>query len=278
MTFKVMTLNLWNKMGPYEQRRARVREWVERLDPDVIGFQEALRHDDGWCQVTEIVDGLGYNVDHAAGEREDKMQFGNAVASRYPITKRKMHDLPAGERAEGRCALNVTIAAPFGDVSFTVTHLNWKLHDARSRELQVVDLAKFVLSRRPKGGFPPIVVGDFNADPDSTEIRFFSGFATIDGATAMFYDAWRVAGDGGPGITWSNDNDFAAVAIEPDRRIDYIFAGYPVRMTDEHGLGKILSCRVVCNDEVDGVWPSDHYGLFAEFASEPLPKPSWAMG
>jgi endonuclease/exonuclease/phosphatase family metal-dependent hydrolase len=139
-------------------------------------------------------------------------------------------------------------------------------------------LSKFVLERRVKGGFPPIVVGDFNADPDSTEIRFMSGYASIDGASAMFYDAWRLAGTGDDGITWSNNNEFAAVAIEPDRRIDYIFVGYPQRLTDGHGMGKVLSCRVVCDDVVDGVWPSDHYGVFAELASEPLPRPPWTMG
>ena len=39
----VLTLNLWHDSGPYEARRARIREWLDRLEPDLIGFQEALR-------------------------------------------------------------------------------------------------------------------------------------------------------------------------------------------------------------------------------------------
>ena len=37
----VLTLNLWHDAGPYEQRAELVREWIERLDPDLIGFQDA---------------------------------------------------------------------------------------------------------------------------------------------------------------------------------------------------------------------------------------------
>ena len=276
MTLKVLTLNLWNTSGPYEKRKPRIREWIERLDPDVIGFQEALRGEN-FEQVPEIVERLGYHTDHASVISYDGFEFGNAVASRWPIHGRAVCELPTGDRAEGRCALNVLIEAPFGELSFTTTHLNWKLHDGRSREMQVCALADFVLSRRPRGGFPPVVVGDFNAEPDSTEIRFMSGFAPLDGRSVMFYDAWRLAGDRGPGTTWSNNNDFASIALEPERRIDYIFAGYPHRMTDDHGVGKIESCRVVCNDAVDGVWPSDHFGVYAELRTEPLAKPRWTM-
>ncbi len=274
---KILTLNLWNRMGPYNKRAARVRECIVSLEPDLIGFQEALRGE-GVEQVADLLDGLPYETDHAGAAEHEGVSFGNAVASRWPITEREALQLPTGARDEGRVALSVTVDAPFGAVSFTTTHLNWKLHDGSSREEQVVALADFVLKRRPRGGFPPIVVGDFNAEPDSNEIRFMRGLATIEQKSAMFYDAWSVAGDGGPGYTWSNTNAFASIALEPERRIDYIFAGYPVRMTEEHGVGKIVTCRVVCDDEVDGVWPSDHFGVYAELRTEPLPRPGWSMG
>jgi endonuclease/exonuclease/phosphatase family metal-dependent hydrolase len=273
---KVLTLNLWNRSGPWERRLPRVREWVDKLEPDVIGFQEVLRRE-GYDQVGEICDGLAFNIEHASVIAYDGYDFGNAVASRWPISDAASIELPSGERSEGRCAVNAMIAAPFGELSFTSTHLNWKLHDGRSREMQVVALADFVLSRRPRGGFPPIVVGDFNAEPDSDEIRFMTGHHSLDGRSVMFYDGWRLGGDGSSGTTWSNRNEFASIALEPERRIDYIFGGYPRRMTDDHGVGKIDTCRVVCNDAVDGIWPSDHFGVYAEFRTEPLGKPRWAM-
>jgi len=275
LTLKVLTLNIWNRSGPWEKRCPRIREWVDRLEPDVIGFQEVYHRDD-YSQATEVCDGLDYSLEHASVIEYEGYRFGNAVASRWPVTDSAFIELPTGERSEGRCAINTLIDAPFGALSFTSTHLNWKLHDGRSRELQVQALSDFVLSRRPRGGFPPIVVGDFNAEPASDEIRFMSGFHSLGGRSVMFYDAWRIAGEG-PGTTWSNRNDFASIALEPERRIDYIFAGYPKRMTDDHGVGKIETCRVVCNDEVDGVWPSDHFGVYAEVRTEPLGKPRWTM-
>ena len=57
-----------------------------------------------------------------------------------------------------------------------------------------------------------------------------------------------------------------AHALEPERRIDYVFAGYPT----PQGLGLIERCHVVCDDEKDGVWPTDHFGVYAELRTEPL--------
>ena len=65
-------------------------------------------------------------------------------------------------------------------------------------------------------------------------------------------------------MTWSNLNPYARVENEPRRRIDYLFVGLPGRK----GLGAIESCRVVCNEEEDGVWPTDHFGVFAELRTE----------
>jgi endonuclease/exonuclease/phosphatase family metal-dependent hydrolase len=277
VTLKVLTLNLWNVTGPYERRKPRIREWIERLDPDVVGFQEAMRGD-GFDQVAEILDGLPYEIEYACASMWGEREFGNAVASRWSVAGREVLQLPDVDTNEGRVALSVTIDAPFGELSFTCTHLNWKLHHGFVREAQVVPLCEMVLRRRPREGFPPIVVGDFNAEPDSDEIRYVSGFASQHERSVMFYDAWRVAGDGGPGYTWSNRNRFAAIALEPERRIDYIFAGYPIRAGDRYGVGKITTCRVVCDDGVDNVWPSDHFGVYAELRTEPLPQPDWYDG
>jgi endonuclease/exonuclease/phosphatase family metal-dependent hydrolase len=271
---KVLTLNLWNRSGPYDDRRKRIREWVDRLDPDVIGFQEAMRGE-GFDQVREILDGLDHEIAYACASMWEGVEFGNAIASRWPITDTEILRLPDLDSGEERCAISVSIDAPIGELSFTCTHLNWKLHHGFVREAQVVPLCDMVLRRRPREGFPPIVVGDFNAEPDSTEINYVRGFASIEGRSVMFYDAWAVAGDGGRGYTWSNRNAFAAIALEPERRIDYIFTGYPIRVGDRYGVGKVTTCRVVCDDESKGVWPSDHFGVYAELSTERLTPPRW---
>ena len=43
-------------------------------------------------------------------------------------------------------------------------------------------------------------------------------------------------------------------------RIDHILVGEP----GPRGAGHVASCRVIGDEPVDGVWPSDHFGLLAE--------------
>lgn len=47
----------------------------------------------------------------------------------------------------------------------------------------------------------------------------------------------------------------------------YVFTGPPAA----NGAGIVEQCRIVCDDERDGVWPSDHFGLCAELRTAPLP-------
>ena len=277
----VLTQNLWHDSGPYPARRALVREWIEELDPDVIGFQEALRGP-GFDQVRDLLDGMNYHVEfaaaspfwrdpkHAPGTR-DATEFGNAIASRWPISERDVLALPDNGDGELRCALSVTVSAPppVGPFSVTCTHLHWKFHHSAVRERQVVAACDRVLARRRRGGFPPVLLGDFNAEPESAEIRYVTGLQSLRGRSVALLDAWRAAGKGGSGITWSNANDYARMGLEPDRRIDYVFAGFPRR----DGIGQITHCRVVCNEPRGGVWPSDHFGVYAELRAVPLPDP-----
>ena len=274
MALKILSLNLWHDAGPWPERAKRIREWIDRLDPDLIGFQEALQGE-ATDQVAELLAGRGYHLDYAAATPRwlgREVSFGNAVASRWPLRTgeddRAVLALPSGGDGEQRTALSVTADAPFGPVSFTTTHLNWRFHHGQVRERQVLALAPWVRKRRPPGGFPPLLVGDFNAEPESAEIRFVTGLQSLAGRSVYFADAWRVAGAGSDGTTWSNRNDYARRWLEPERRIDYVFAGPPRR----DGLGQVTSCRVVCDDSRDGVWPSDHFGVYAELRDAPHPE------
>ncbi len=272
MTLRILTLNLWNIDGPWRERARCIGEWIDRLDPDLLAFQEVVRMTD--CdQLGELLADRGYHRDYVAAspfwkpDREDeKGEVGNAVASRWPIRDREELRLPGTGDFETRAALSVEVDAPFGPLSFTVTHLSWRLDHGWIRERQVRAISELVLRRAPERGYPPLLVGDFNAEPEATEIRYLTGLHALEGQSVCFLDAWARAGDGSPGFTWSNTNTWARREREPDRRIDYIFTGLPQR----DGRGQLLSCRVVCDDEVDGVWPSDHFGVYAELRSEVL--------
>jgi hypothetical protein len=94
---------------------------------------------------------------------------------------------------------------------------------------------------------------------DSDEIRMLTGKMAVPSPPLVFHDAFEVAGVG-PGVTWSNANPFAALDLEPDRRIDYVFVGWP----KVGGAGQVLRAQVTGTEPVGGIHPSDHYGVLAE--------------
>lgn len=268
---RVATLNIWHRSGPWEKRLELIRRELASLDPDLLGLQEVLRleaPDGPLDQAQQIMEGRpGHMVYGSAKVVGHGLHFGNALVSRWPILEHEVHDLPQpGDHDEERSVIYALVDSPFGKVPVFVTHLNWKLHEGANRVDQVVFISDLVARKAPIDGdaLPPILMGDFNAEPDSDEIRYLQGLATIEGRSVFFADCWHWGGDGGAGHTFDRRNPYAALAHEPPRRIDYIF----VRGPDARYRGEPLECRLAfCIPEGD-VWPSDHFGLVAEVSTE----------
>jgi hypothetical protein len=66
----------------------------------------------------------------------------------------------------------------------------------------------------------------------------------------------------GAGDTFTQRNGIRAASLPtwPYRRIDYLFVKCHVR----GGLLQPERCEVVLDQPVDGVWPSDHFGVMAD--------------
>ena len=259
-----MTLNIWNILTDWPDRRAEIVAWVDRLQPDLISLQEVIESNDGQNQARWIAEAADreYHVAYA-GEKlwNDIGLFGNAVLSHWPIDAEHSMAL-AGETVADDVRRSIVHARTNG-LDMFATHLNWKFDDGITREAQVQEVAAFIDEHAdPTSALPPILAGDFNAEPDSTEIRFLTGSTTIDGKSTYYQDAWRVAGGRGEGFTWDNRNINAAAEREPDRRIDYIFSGW--RKDNTKGAGRVAFACVVCDRALTGAFASDHFGLFAE--------------
>lgn len=256
---RIVTWNIWWQFGPWQQRRAPIAATLKKLDADVIALQEVWS-DGETNMAAELAAELGYHHVFEWGMDIKGVGFGNALLSRWPIKRHQAIPLYGKEETgEGRVALFAEIEGPRGLIPVFSTHLNWKYEHSHIRQAQVKDLAQFVDSMRP-WSFPPVVCGDFNAEPASEEIRMMKGLTTSPVEGLFFHDAWPAAGGTGSGMTWDNVNPYVAVELEPDRRIDYIFAGWP----EACGAGHIVKCEVAGNEPVDGVWPSDHHAVLAE--------------
>ena len=261
---RVVTLNIWNRGGPWEERLHAIRTGLSETDPDVIGLQEVLRPSagEGPDQARQIADGLGYHVAYGASFDSGGIEFGNAALSKFPVARSQVFTLPH-EGTEPRSLLFAELDTPFGKVPFFVTHLSWRFNEGHIREGQVKAIAERLRELAPIHEFPPIVVGDFNAEPNADEIRFLRGLCSLGTRSVYLADTFGIVG-AGDGITFSRKNPFATELREPDRRIDYIF----VRGPDQRGRGEPLDARVCFDRPVQGIYPSDHFGVMATIRAE----------
>lgn len=259
-TVRVLTLNIWNRLGPWDERLAVIREGIRAMSPDLVGLQEVIEIP-GHTQADTIAEGLGYHTAYGlANPYGEGVSLGNAALSRWPIRTRQVFPLPNGGTDENRSMLFAEIDSPHGLLPFFVTHLNWKLHEGVVREEQVQEVAARVKACAPIEGLPPILTGDFNAQPDASEIRFLRGLQSLGGKSVYFADCFEQCGEG-PGVTFDGvRNTFAEQYHEHPRRIDYVF----VRGPDSDVRGKPRSAKVVFDEPRGGVFASDHFGVLAE--------------
>ena len=262
---RVVTLNLWGAEEPLAPRMAGVVEGLRTLAPDVVALQE-VREVPGVLpnQARTLGAALGY-----AHVFEPATPFGGgheglAILSKLPIHDHRVTELPHAEATERRILLSACV----GDQRIWVhtTHLNYRLAHGKQREDQVRFIADRIGATASDG--PQILLGDFNARPESDEIRFLRGLTTLGGRRVYFQDAWERWHPGERGFTWALANPYTArlAFLEPDRRLDYIFVS-PLR---RDGRGTIHACSIVLDSpSADGVFPSDHFGLMAEIQVEP---------
>jgi endonuclease/exonuclease/phosphatase family metal-dependent hydrolase len=284
---RVVTLNCGSLLeAGWADRRVEVVAWLRELEPDVVCLQEVWEDAGHPCSAGWVADAMPEAGWHrhfggdAIGARlwpDPSLRFGSAVLSRWPIDGAAYHRLPV-----------------VGDDDPYVTDIPWELlhvrtagldvfschlvaapRDGRRRQAQVVAIDDIVAAAtgdrdaaatppgEPREGMPAILCGDLNAEPDSDEVRFLTSLTALEGRTTFWQDAWRVAGDGGPGLTqdWRANPSAAALNVHR-KRIDYVFVGDAFRRRG--GGGRVLSARLAFHEPRTGVLASDHFGLVVE--------------
>ena len=258
-SLRIMTWNVWWRYGPWRERFPAIQATIKAADPDIVALQEVWG-DDNEDLATVLAAELGYHSTFKSQKSIDGIRFGNGLLSRWPIVAVSECPLPAVTgRDEQRLVVAAEVAAPRGNVQAFCTHLNWQAYDSAIRQAQVRTLAQFVADTGA-ADFVPIVCGDFNAMPESEEIRMLTGRTSCPVDGLVFRDAWGDFGDG-HGYTWDNVNPHAAAELESTERIDYIYTGEP---RDDDGAGHVTGVELAGNRPIDGVWPSDHFAVVAD--------------
>ncbi len=255
----ILEWNVWWRFGRnWEARQTLIVDVIERLSPDIITLQEVWG-DERSNQAAEIARHLGFSHAYAPASHINDLGFGNAVLSRWPIEDWRHVDLPSMPSDDGSRNCNVVyaqIAGPRGTINVCSTHLSYKPEESPIRQRQVAALCRLA-NGLPETPLPPLLCGDFNAVPASEEVRMMTGKTAPPVEGLIFYDAWEVAGGDRPGFTWDNRNPNAVPALEPNRRLDYVFVGKPAA----NGAGHVVNAELEGCESVDGLCPSDHYAL-----------------
>jgi endonuclease/exonuclease/phosphatase family metal-dependent hydrolase len=256
---RVVTWNVWGRYGSeWETRQVALEAALAEVGPDVICLVETWRDGES-TQPGRIADRLGLPYHQFVGEwiQEDWLS-GFGLVCRWPLSDPQRRALRSEDGGGAGQVVHVAVDGERGPIQLFAVMLDYPLDAGAVRQSQVRQLVQFVqevASRRDL----VIVCGDFNAGPDSDEIRMLTGRAATAVPGMVFYDSWEVAGDGSPGYTWSNRNPLTAIGLYPDRRFDYIFSAWPRR----GGVGHPVRCALLGVCPPGQVQISDHYGLLA---------------
>lgn len=271
-----MTWNLQGRIGGWQQREGAILHHLRTVAPDVVMLQESWIENDGRTQAEGLAEQLGMHAVTAGAlagfDRYPSAPYWvvNAVMSRWPLRILDAVPLP-DERGEPtwRHVLIAEVLRPTplgGHFTVAGSHLEHGLDRSATRDAQASALARHLAastgSAEHRRTRPPVVLGaDLNAVAWSDEIRRLTGAMTPAVEGFVFVDAWEAAGCTERGDTWSSANPRVPLrAVYPNRRLDYIMVSWP----RARGLGHVNSCELVGTQPIDGVWPSDHFGVCAE--------------
>lgn len=212
-SLRIMTYNLHCGFGA--QGYLRLEEQAAVIiaqQPDVVALQEISR---GWV-INGGVDMLAWlalrlDMDYHFAPTADPL-WGNATLSRRPIVAAGSLDYATSARQQIRRGL-LEVSIPAASRGQTWTIINTHFHHRRSDGAVRVGQAQAMLEawgRRPRS----VLVGDFNAQPDSREMGLMRAAGLIDSVGRRLASPGE-DGDIGDGLT------FRADALE--RRIDYIW-------------------------------------------------------
>ena len=207
----------------------RIAGVIEAQDPDVIGLQEVDRHFGERSQFVDQARWLaerldmhvvfGANLDlEPLTPGAERRQYGTAILSRHRILEWRNTLLPRPEGGEQRGLLEAVVRVRGTRVRAFSTHLQ---HNSQAERLVQVAAIRDIVGRSRES---VVLVGDFNATPDSQEIAAITEDLT---------DAW-VEGGEGDGYTFD--------AATPHARIDYVLTSGDV---------VTLAAAVVASDAAD---------------------------
>jgi endonuclease/exonuclease/phosphatase family metal-dependent hydrolase len=260
---RVLTLNVYGPANPdWDRRFPLIADALRRLRPDVVALQEVPV--DRPVVLGRLL-GDGYHFSHFSRPSADGVA--GTMATRLPHHLVGELDLRVSGRSRDAlswcAALVVELETPLGTLVVAHHKPSWPFPFEHEREQQALMAARMLEEHIGTRDVHAVVLGDFDATPDSSSLQFWRGRTSLDGTSVCYQDAWEYAHPNDPGFTFTLDNPLVTggeVATAVSRRIDYVLVRAGL-----HGPSlRVASCRRVLDRPVDGVWASDHFGVVAD--------------
>ncbi|MEK3888331.1 endonuclease/exonuclease/phosphatase family protein [Bacillus sp. FSL K6-3431] len=219
---KIMSYNIQHGVGLDNiLSLERIAKTMRDSEAEIIGIQEVDRFygersnfEDQAKRLAKLLDyhyayGPNIQLEPLDGQVE-KRQYGLATLSKHPIAGSKNIELSSYGQ-EQRGVLSVTIHVNGVSLNIFNTHLGL---DGTSRMTQVKELINITSNYRG----PKVLLGDFNADPNSEELQYLLNQTDL-------VDSFQQI-----------KNAYTFPAVDPVQRIDYIFTSSEIKHSNQKVL------------------------------------------
>ena len=239
----------------------RIADWIVKTTADVVSLQE-IEVNDSWSKGLDQGDIYQDLLRRKTGMTWYKVYFnragaatglGQVILSKYPFIATAPLVL-----SSNRSAVDATISVNGRTINFTSVQLDNVAQSNRIKQTSELLSWETTLAENR------IVVGDYNAWPNTTEIA---------NMTRDYVDTWSVAKAAGTAISWSANPDGIT---HGSHRIDYIFqskgatalklqSAQVFDTSDHSGKACVVSGSATCYANSTGIDPSDHRPVMAVF-------------
>jgi len=289
---RVLTLNFNSEMVRADStqriRDARYQElttWIQANDPDIIFFQEAWNYGKDPSVAISLARELGYDVAYRLGMGlKGYFLDSNAILAKKSLSMHNELDIKlphsAPELGNGKTwvielgivsyAVGVELTLPNGQPLFAYsTHLIGATEQDRTDQSLAID--KDSKARAIKHGVSwdkanVILGGDFNDVPTDPGPMTMLAYGYTDDFNAVHPGDTSCSNCGDPSAPYFDPYTMGAGqvpsqnSVQPSQRIDFLFSKSPSL--------KPIASTLVFTEPHQGVWMSDHYGIFTQLSAD----------
>ena len=195
-SIKVLTYNIHKGFTSFNKKYVleKIRESIRATDADLLCLQEVMGTGSAIkSQFEFIADEMWPHFAYGKNATHSKGDHGNAILSKYPITKWENLDISTN-RFEKRGLLYVQLEIPRKTTPLHVfcTHLNLL---EGSRKKQIIHLCEKIHERVPPGE-PLVLAGDFNDWRENLSVilkkslNIEEAYQSLHGAHSPTYPSW----------------------------------------------------------------------------------------